>query len=64
MGGKVGLDWEKERRTAKVFFCRTAEVFVLYLLFGLVFMGPSFKYIQARCQKDGKVIWNNDGSCT
>ena len=52
MGGKVGLDWEKERRTAKVFFCRTAEVFVLYLLFGFVFMGPSFKYIKARCQKD------------
>lgn len=42
------VELEKGRRAAKVFFCRTAEVFVSYLVFGLVFRGPQFKYINAR----------------
>lgn len=60
--GKLGCTGGKGRKTVEVFFYRTAEVSVPYLVFGLVFMGSQLKYIKDRCQKDWKVIWNNDRS--
>lgn len=50
--GKLSWTGRKGGKTVEVFFCRTAEISVPYLVFGLGFTGPQLKYIKNRCQKD------------